>query len=132
MQEERKMTKENTALSDVKIAIVTGGSRGLGRNTVINLARRSVHSIFTYNSNRAEADNVILAVREAGAKAIALQLDAGNVGTFDAFVHSVREALATLGAKRFDYLVNNAGTSHHNSIEKTTEAELAGLYQVQF
>jgi NAD(P)-dependent dehydrogenase (short-subunit alcohol dehydrogenase family) len=132
MQEERKMTKENTALSDVKIAIVTGGSRGLGRNTVINLARRSVNSIFTYNSNRAEADNVILAVHEAGAKAIALQLDAGNVGTFDAFVHNVREALATLGAKRFDYLVNNAGTSHHNSIQKTTEEELDGLYQVHF
>jgi NAD(P)-dependent dehydrogenase (short-subunit alcohol dehydrogenase family) len=126
------MTKENTALSRAKVAIVTGGSRGLGRNTVINLAKRGVNSIFTYNSNRAEADKVVSALREAGAKAIALQLDAGKVGTFDAFVQSVREALATLGAKRFDYLVNNAGTSHHNSIEKTTEEELDSLYQVHF
>jgi NAD(P)-dependent dehydrogenase (short-subunit alcohol dehydrogenase family) len=126
------MTKENTALSRAKVAIVTGGSRGLGRNTVINLAKRGVNSIFTYNTNRAEADKVVSALREAGAKAIALQLDAGNVGTFDAFVQSVREALATLGAKRFDYLVNNAGTSHHNSIEKTTEEELDSLYQVHF
>jgi NAD(P)-dependent dehydrogenase (short-subunit alcohol dehydrogenase family) len=126
------MTKEKTALSAAKVAIVTGGSRGLGRNTVINLAQRGVHSIFTYHSNRAEADKVVSAVGEAGAKAIALQLDAGNVGAFDAFVQSVREALATLGTKRFDYLVNNAGTTHHNSIEKTTEEELDSLYQVHF
>jgi NAD(P)-dependent dehydrogenase (short-subunit alcohol dehydrogenase family) len=126
------MSKENTALSTTKIAIVTGGSRGLGRNTVINLARRSVNSILTYNSNRAEADKVVSAVREAGAKAIALQLDAGNVNTFDAFVQSVREALATLGAERFDYLVNNAGTSHHNAFDQTTEEELDGLYNVHF
>jgi NAD(P)-dependent dehydrogenase (short-subunit alcohol dehydrogenase family) len=73
------MTKENTALSRAKVAIVTGGSRGLGRNTVINVAKRGVNSIYTYNSNRAEADKVVSAVREAGAKAIALQLDTGNV-----------------------------------------------------
>ncbi len=62
-----------------KIAIVTGGSRGLGRNTVISLARRGVHSVFTYNANRAEADKVVAAVREAGGKAVALQLDTGKV-----------------------------------------------------
>lgn len=66
------------------------------------------------------------------AKAIALQLDTGSVGTFDAFVQSVREALATLGAERFDYLVNNAGTSHHNAFEQTTEEELDKLYNVHF
>jgi hypothetical protein len=88
-----KMTNENTALSSAKVAIVTGGSRGLGRNTVINLAKRGVNSIFTYNPNRAEADNVVAAVTEAGARAAALQLDAGNVSSFDAFVHSVRSTL---------------------------------------
>lgn len=126
------MPTENAVSSNTKIAIVTGGSRGLGRNTVLNLAKRGVNSIFTYNSNRAEADNVVSAVSEAGAKAIALQLNTGSVGTFDAFVRSVREALATLGAERFDYLVNNAGNSHHKAFDRTTEEELDNLYNVHF
>ena len=126
------MSTETNVNSDTKIAIVTGGSRGLGRNTVVHLARRGVSSIFTYNANRAEADRVIAEVNEAGAQAIALQLNTGEVASFDAFVQSVRGALATLGAERFDYLVNNAGTSHHNAFEKTTEEELDGLFNVHF
>jgi NAD(P)-dependent dehydrogenase (short-subunit alcohol dehydrogenase family) len=129
---EPTMSTTNAGLSNTKIAIVTGGSRGLGRNTVINLAKRGVHSIFTYNLNRAEADKVVAAVKEAGAQATALQLDTGNVSSFDAFVNSVKTALAGLGAERFDYLVNNAGTSHHNAFEKTTEEELDSLYNVHF
>jgi NAD(P)-dependent dehydrogenase (short-subunit alcohol dehydrogenase family) len=114
------------------IAIVTGGSRGLGRSTVLSLAKRGVNSIFTYNSNRAEAEKVVALAREAGVKAIALQLDTGNVSAFDDFVGSVRDALEPLGAQRFDYLVNNAGISHHNSFDRTTEAELDNLYNVHF
>ena len=115
-----------------KIAIVTGGSRGLGRNTVLSLARRGVASIFTYNSNQAEAEKVVGLAEAAGRKAIAIQLDTGKVGGFDAFVDRVRQSLASLGAERFDYLVNNAGISHHNSIEMTTEAELDAIYNVHF
>jgi NAD(P)-dependent dehydrogenase (short-subunit alcohol dehydrogenase family) len=126
------MTAENTGTSTAKIAIVTGGSRGLGRNTVLSLAKRGVNSIFTYNSNRAEAEKVVAAVGEAGAKAIALQLDTSNVGAFDSFVESVRSPLAGLGAERFDYLVNNAGISHHKAFDKTSEAELDNLYNVNF
>ena len=114
------------------IAIITGGSRGLGRSTVLGLAKRGVRSIFTYHSNRTEADRVAALAREAGAQAIALQLDTGNVGTFDDFVGCVREALGRLGAQSFDYLVNNAGISHHNAFDKTTEAELDHLYNVHF
>jgi len=114
------------------IAIVTGGSRGLGRNTVLSLARRGVRSIFTYHSNLAEAHKVESLAREAGAEAIALQLDAGNSSDFDGFVARVREALTRLGATRFDFLVNNAGDSHNNLFEKTTEAELDHVYQVHF
>ncbi|MCL6706918.1 SDR family oxidoreductase [Pseudomonas sp. R2.Fl] len=115
-----------------RIAIITGGSRGLGRNTVLHLAQRSVVSIFTYNSNRVEAEKVVALAEEAGAKAVALQLDTGDTSGFDAFVQSVKQALAGLGAERFDYLVNNAGTSHHASIETTTEDELDTLYKVHF
>jgi NAD(P)-dependent dehydrogenase (short-subunit alcohol dehydrogenase family) len=115
-----------------KIAIVTGGSRGLGRSTVVNLAQRGVDSIFTYNTNRDEADKVVKLVAETGRKAIALQLDTGNVGAFDAFAQSVQKHLAELGASRFDYLVNNAGTSSHVSIEKTTVEELDRIYNINF
>ncbi|TFW13920.1 SDR family NAD(P)-dependent oxidoreductase [Duganella callida] len=119
-----------TAQSSNKIAIITGGSRGLGRNTVLNLAKRGVHSIFTYHAHPAAAEEVTAEAAKLGARAIALQLDAGQISTFDGFIGQVREALASLGADRFDYLVNNAGTSHHNAIIDTTEAEFDALYNV--
>ncbi|MFK4444561.1 NAD(P)-dependent dehydrogenase (short-subunit alcohol dehydrogenase family) [Caballeronia udeis] len=115
-----------------KLAIVTGGSRGIGRNTVLCLARRGVHSIFTYISNRAEADKVVALAVEAGVQAFALQLDTGNVATFDSFVGHVKETLVELGVERFDYLVNNAGTSSNASLETITEVEMDGLYNVHF
>src|SRR5262245_57439176 len=115
-------------MSNTKIAIVTGGSRGIGRNAVLSLAKRGVRSIFTYNSNRAEAEKVVALAEQAGARAIARQLDTGNVGGFDEFVDHVREALAELGADRFDYLVNNAGTSSNASLMTITEAEMDALY----
>jgi len=114
------------------IAIITGGSRGLGRSMVVSLAQRGVRSIFTYNSNRAEADKVVAEVGEMGSKAVALRLNTGEVSAFDAFVSEVQKALGEMGVERFDYLVNNAGTSHHNSIEKTTEEEMDSLYNVHF
>jgi NAD(P)-dependent dehydrogenase (short-subunit alcohol dehydrogenase family) len=119
-------------MSDSKVAIVTGGSRGIGRVTVLCLARRGVRSIFTYNSNRAEADKVVALAADAGARAITLQLEAGNVGAFDLFVAQVRKALAELKAERFDYLVNNAGTSSNAGLATITEAEMDALYNVHF
>jgi len=115
-----------------KIALITGGSRGLGRNTVLSVARRGVDSIFTYNSNHAEAEKVVSLVAQLGRKVVALQLDSGNIKTFDSFAQRVREALAGFGTDHFDYLVNNAGTSHHAAFDKTTEEELDSLYNVHF
>jgi len=121
-----------TTQTTTKIAIVTGGSRGLGRNTVVSLAKSGVDSIFTFNSNREAADKVVGLVREHGRKAIALQLDTGNLSALDPFVRSVRPALAELGAARFDYLVNNAGTSLHKAFDLTTEQDLDTIYNIHF
>lgn len=77
------MSIEKTSSLEGKIAIVTGGSRGLGRNTVFHLARRGVRTILTYNSNRAEAEKAVAEAAEVGGKAVALQLDAGDVRAFD-------------------------------------------------
>ncbi len=119
-------------MSNSKIAIVTGGSRGIGRDTVLRLAQRGVRSIFTYNSNSAEADRTIALAAEAGAAARALRLDVGDSASFGAFADEVRGVLAEFGAERFDYLVNNAGTSSAASLASITEAEMDGLYNVHF
>jgi len=115
-----------------KVAVITGGSRGLGRNTAENLARKDFDLVITYHSKADEAQTVVSAIQAQGRKAVALKLDTGRAETFDDFVVNLRQALKSLGTERFDALVNNAGTSHHNSIEKTTEAELDALYNVHF
>jgi NAD(P)-dependent dehydrogenase (short-subunit alcohol dehydrogenase family) len=115
-----------------KIAVITGGSRGLGRNTVLSLANRGVDSIFTYHSNETEAQKVVDQVAGTGNRAVALQLDTGNVKTFDSFVTALKQALAKLDASRFDYLINNAGTSLHKNFDQTTEQELDAVYNVHF
>jgi NAD(P)-dependent dehydrogenase (short-subunit alcohol dehydrogenase family) len=126
------MPPGNTSHSTAKVAIITGASRGLGRATLLSLAARGVDSIFTYNSNREEAEKVVKLAAEAGRRAIALQLDVGAAGTFDAFVAAVRQALGTLGVERFDYLVNNAGISQNKSFEQTQEAQLESLFNIHF
>ncbi|MEI9983350.1 MAG: SDR family oxidoreductase [Aliidongia sp.] len=119
-------------MSDSKIALVTGGSRGIGRNTVLCLARRGVRSIFTYNANRTESETVASLAAEAGATSVALQLNVGDTASFDGFAAEVRDALSRMGAEHFDYLVNNAGTSSNSGLETITEAEMDGLYNVHF
>src|SRR6202041_168705 len=130
---ERKMPIETNVVTSKKIAIVTGGSRGIGRNTVESLARRGVNTIFTYHTHGTDAEAVVAAAKDAGAEAVDLQLDAGNIASFDAFVESVKDALSKLGATRFDFLVNNAGNSHRNMpFETATEEELDSIYNVHF
>jgi NAD(P)-dependent dehydrogenase (short-subunit alcohol dehydrogenase family) len=131
---ERKMSIATTdGVIPTKIAIVTGGSRGIGRSTVESLARRGVDTIFTYHTHGADSEAVIAAVKDAGARVVALQLHAGNIGSFDAFVDSVKDALSKLGATRFDFLINNAGNNHRNMpFETATEEELDSIYSVHF
>ncbi|MBK1841918.1 SDR family oxidoreductase [Azospirillum sp. YIM B02556] len=113
-----------------RIAIVTGGSRSLGRSTVLTLAERGVRSIFTYHSRPEEAGTVVALTREAGAEAVALALDTGDAGSFDGFAGRVGDALAQFGAERFEYLVNNAGISDHTPFAALTEDVLDRIYAV--
>ncbi len=114
------------------IAIVTGGSRGLGRDAVERLAARGVRCIFTYRTNRAEADKVVSLAGKAGAQAVALPLDVGDAASFDGFVGDVGTALADMGAERFDHLVNNAGTSSTATLLDATEVQLDEQFAVHF
>ncbi len=113
-----------------KIAVITGGSRGLGRNTAINLARRGVDIIFTYRANQQEAESVIREVEAAGRRVKAIHLDAADIRAFDPFVAEVRKTLQQWNNDRFDYLVNNAGNSLHASFEQTTEAQFDEIFAV--
>ena len=115
-----------------RIAIVTGGSRGLGRATVLALAARGVGTILTYRSNQAEAESVVAAAERANAQAAALRLDVGATSGFPGFEAEVRRVLTNWGTDRFDYLVNNAGTSHHAPITDVTEEDFDALYRVHF
>jgi NAD(P)-dependent dehydrogenase (short-subunit alcohol dehydrogenase family) len=129
-----KTTSKEEMMKDEndKTAIITGGSRGLGRNTALHLARRGVDALFTYHSNFTEAQNLAREVEAMGRKAAAFQLDAGNISLFDAFVDQVRDTLRVWGRDRFDYLVNNAGTSLHKPFEQTSEAEFDQIVNVHF
>ena len=77
-----------------KIAVVTGGSRGLGRNTALHLARRGVDVILTYRSQRTEAEQVVAEIAALGGSAVALQLDVAESGTFDSFVEALKGVLS--------------------------------------
>lgn len=107
-----------------KIALITGGSRGLGKNMAMALAGDGTDVIITYHSNKEEAQNVVAAIEQMGRKAAALQLDAGNTGSFDSFFEAVSQLLSThFGASHFDFLVNNAGTALYKPLMEMTEAD---------
>lgn len=112
------------------VAIVTGGSRGLGKDMVQSIAGRGADVIFTYQSNKAAADELVAEVEGVGRRAAALQLDAGDSGTFDDFVEEVRGVLGGWGAERFRYLVNNAGIGVYAGFAETTEEQFDRQFNI--
>jgi NAD(P)-dependent dehydrogenase (short-subunit alcohol dehydrogenase family) len=124
----------NTQAQQTKIALVTGGSRGLGKDMVIRLAQKGSDIIFTYKTSEEEAKNVVAAIEALGQKAAALKLDTGNVSSFPAFVTELSNVLKShFNADKFDYLVNNAGFNYViPSFEATTEEMFDDLMNVHY
>jgi NAD(P)-dependent dehydrogenase (short-subunit alcohol dehydrogenase family) len=116
-----------------KITLITGASRGLGRNTALSIARRGDDIVLTYQSRGEEAQAVVADINAMGRKAVALQLDTGNISSFAPFVAHLRTALReTWQRETFDHLVNNAGHGDYAPIGQTTEAQFDGLVNVHF
>jgi NAD(P)-dependent dehydrogenase (short-subunit alcohol dehydrogenase family) len=114
--------KTKKTMSTAKIALVTGGSRGLGKDMALSLAGKGIDVMITYRSQREEAQAVVQAVEAAGRKAVALPLDMNNLASLDAFAQAVAAQLETTWhAKGLDYLINNAGMGATVPFEKVSE-----------
>ncbi len=113
-----------------KIALITGGSRGLGRNAAEHLAARGIDVLITYRSRRDEGEAAVAAIAAAGARGAALPLDVGDSAAFPAFALAVREQLARWDVQRLDFLVNNAGIGVHAPFAQTTEAQFDELVRI--
>lgn len=116
-----------------KIALITGGSRGLGKNMAIAIAKKGLNVLLTYNSQKAEADAVVAEIEALGQKAAALQLNVSDIDSFDAFYSSVSTTLKEVfNADKFDFLVNNAGIGIHASFAETTPEQFDTLVGIHF
>ncbi|MFH7115811.1 SDR family NAD(P)-dependent oxidoreductase, partial [Klebsiella pneumoniae] len=116
-----------------RIALVTGGSRGLGKNAALKLAAKGTDILLTYHSNRQAALDVVAEIEQKGVKAAALALNVGDSTTFDAFASEVAQVLAQKwGRTTFDYLLNNAGIGLNAPFAETSEAQFDELMNIQF
>lgn len=114
-----------------RIAIVTGGSRGLGKNAALKLAERGISIILTYNSQRQEAEKVVSEIELKGVKAVALQLNVAESRTFPDFVKEVKAQLKDVWQRdSFDYLLNNAGTGIDVLFAETSEAQFDEMMRI--
>jgi NAD(P)-dependent dehydrogenase (short-subunit alcohol dehydrogenase family) len=114
-----------------KIALITGASRGLGKNAALHLAAQGVDIIGTYHSRRDEAQALVSQIEEAGGRAVMLQLDVADSASFAAFAESVKSALTShFERDTFDFLLNNAGMGIHASFAETSEAQFDQLVNV--
>lgn len=117
----------------MKIAIITGGSRGLGKDMAMNIAAKGNDVLLTYNSKKEEAEAVVASIEKQGRKAVALHLDVSDTKSFAAFGETVKETLKrTWNRDTFDFLVNNAGFGIHAPFTETTEEQFDQLVNVHF
>lgn len=119
--------KESTG----KVALVTGGSRGLGRDMAIQLARKNFDIILTYHSSKSEAEAVVNEIKTIGQRAKAIQLDVANSSAFDGFVQQVNESLSQdFEGSELLALVNNAGVGTHTSFAETSETVFDNMVNI--
>ena len=123
----------STTLSPPTITLVTGGSRGLGRNTALSIARDGGDVIITYRSQAEEAQAAVAEIQALGRRAVALQLDTGNIAAFVTFTEHLRAALQTTWQRTdLDNLVNNAGHGDFAAFATTSETQFDHLVNVHF
>ena len=116
-----------------KIALITGGSRGLGKNSALKIAQKGLDVIITYKSNKEEADKVVAEIQSMGRKAIAYQLDTKDLKSFDGFLTAVGDHLEeNTGSRSVDFLVNNAGTALYAPMSEVTEEQLDDVVDIHF
>ncbi|MEP3210512.1 MAG: SDR family oxidoreductase [Maribacter sp.] len=114
-----------------KTAIITGASRGLGRDMAINLAKEGIDIIFSYHSNQIKANELIQEIEAIGQKAVAFQFDANDFTSGNRFIEKATAYLkAENGKSGFEFLINNAGTGAYNLIANTTEAQFDEMMHV--
>lgn len=119
-----------SSMTTTSLALITGGNRGIGRSTAIELARGGVDVVITYRTNEAEARAVVAEVEALGVAGRALRLDTSVVAGFAAFTDELRGVLAELGREGIDLLVNNAGTGLQQPFAETTEAQFDEMVDV--
>jgi NAD(P)-dependent dehydrogenase (short-subunit alcohol dehydrogenase family) len=116
-----------------KIALVTGGSRGLGKNMAIAIAKKGIDVVLTYQTNKAAADNVVAEIQSLGCNAFALPLNTGNLTTFDPFIETFTTLLKEkTGSSYFDFLINNAGTALYAPVADVTEEQMDTIYNIHY
>jgi len=117
-----------------KIALITGGSRGLGKNMALNIAQKGINVIITYNSKQDEAFAVVEEIKKAGQHAVALQLTVGDMKALPVFIDQLKTTLANeFNTDKFDYLINNGGSNFViPSFAETTEDQFDALLNIHF
>ena len=119
------------AAMTTRIALITGGSRGLGQSMALHLAERGTDVILTYKTAGDQARQVVAQIEAKDRKAVALRLDVGDASSFAAFATAVKDALAaTWQRTTFDSLVNNAGMAGYGAFADTSEAQFDELFRV--
>lgn len=119
--------------SKSKIALVTGGSGGLGKNTALRLAQQGCDVIITYHSKIKEAEAVVAEIESFGQKAMTLPFDAGDIPALNGFIEKLSQILTTTwGTTHFDYLINNAGFGATIPFANVTEADFDRFMNAHF